>query len=200
MKTLLTIFSLFALLLFPAQGQGTINFGNTTANISDGTTGIFPGPLLNNTNYRVGLYYNTDTNTVSANPFLFSGTLLSVTNMSTIPGRFLGGARTVPSVAPGSYLAVQIRVWFGNHATYQDMVAAGVYDAYGNCVGGECYPRGLSQPFLVGPLGNGITIPGSLNAMQPFSLISAPIPEPSALALAALAALGLGPWAFRARK
>ncbi len=187
---------LISLLVFPlvAFAQGTISFNNTGVGVGRiYDVGPVGGTLLNNTNYRVGLYYSLDTNNLS--PFSFSGSLLAVTNMSVLPGRFIGGTIPVVGTLPGTYLAAQIRVWFGNFPSYEAMIAAGNYDAFGNCISGECAPRGQSAPFLVGPL-NGPPVP--LNNLLDFSLNVAPIPEPSSFALAGLAALAFfGPRLFR---
>ena len=185
MKTKLALLvSLFAL-PFLASAQGTINFSNPlTGRVYDASS-FGPPTLLNNANYRVGLYFNLDTNTVSSGSF--SGSLLAVTNMSgVIAGRFIGGNIAGPGVPPGGYIAAQIRVWYGNFPSYEAMIAAGVYDEVGNCIDGLCDPRGRSLPFLIGPF-NGSTV--TLNNLTDFAITIAPIPEPSPLALAGLAAL-----------
>jgi hypothetical protein len=183
---------LISCLLFPllAVAQGTVNFSNFGSGGRVYDVGpVIGGTLLNNTNYRVGLYFNPDTNSLSSPNYLFPGSLAAVTSMAAAPfaGRFNGGTVPGAGVAVGSYIAAQIRVWFGSHhPTYESMLAAGNYDAYGNCISGECNPRGLSQPFLIGPLGGA---PAGLNNLQNFALDMAPIPEPSALAVLGLGAL-----------
>jgi hypothetical protein len=74
-----------------------------------------------------------------------------------LPGRFLGGTRTVPFISPGFVASAQVRVWDSTiSSSYEEAVALGAR-------------HGTSAVFQI-TLGGGIIPPGSLSLMKSFSL------------------------------
>lgn len=92
-------------------------------------------------------------------------------NASIAPGRFNGGARSIPGTAAGQTVSGQVKVWdSADGATYEEAVAAG----------GK---RGASPVFQIS-LGGGLQPPAMLSRMPSFAVtlpgISAsPLPAPA---------------------
>jgi hypothetical protein len=128
-------------------GGGTLNFQNNSSTslvyYSNGTEAVPAGA-----GFVAALYVGTNSDSLAP----VGGTAVFV-----VPGRFLGGTRSVPFIAPGQQAQIQVRVWNSTvGATYEEAVA----------LGGQ---HGASSVFSV-TLGGGITPPPSLNIMPSFSL------------------------------
>jgi hypothetical protein len=144
------------------------DFGSIVSSGSGLNVSVPGGGTLNFQNSSTGLvYYPNGTETVPTGAgfvaALYAGTnsdgLLPVggTAVFVVPGRFLGGTRSVPLIAPGQQAQIQVRVWNSTvAATYEEAVA----------LGGQ---HGASSVFSV-TLGGGIMPPPSLSTMPSFSL------------------------------
>lgn len=188
MKKLTVTMLASALLGLSAYAQGTISFVNLNAGaginapitLSDGTT------KLSGTGYMAALMVGTtDANLaqVATTGFLTGGGA----------GYFNGGAITVPGIAGGTAVSVQINVWNtaagSTFAVAQAAGVGGMADAYGQ--------SGILHLTLGDPGASPPTTPVTLNGLTSFHLNPA-VPEPSSLALAGLGAAAM--LVFRRRK
>ena len=183
----------FLLLLLPLSvvAQGTLNFQNTTTTRIRDLCGNNL-PIGNPSPFAAGLYWGPE----GSGPE--SLTLLSVTrDWRPFAGIFVGGVVTFP-VPADTLVSVQVRVWPGGYATYEDAregfdwyyAGAGVLQTL--ALGDAENPQLLSNPrnggtpfsgFQIGPLTPPTGVPC--------------IPEPGTSVLMALAGLLLAGRRFR---
>ena len=135
-----------ALTVNASGNAGTFNFINFSFNRvldADGVTS-----LPNSNGYVAAVFVGTQSNALS----MVGGSAVFI-----VPGRFLGGLRTVPSASVGQTVFAQVRVWDSKvSSTYEEARALGS-------------KHGESPVFQLA-LGGGITPPPSLNAMPGFAL------------------------------
>jgi hypothetical protein len=183
-KTLATIITVGALVA-SSYGQGTVTFNNVAATVVKQWTTLQDSTLINIPvgGGRVELLWaavgTTDLN-------LFSS--VAITGFNTVPGRFSGGAVTIPTPVPGGGAALVIRGWTGSSLTWGGINAA-------------TDQAGWSSIFTLASTGNPTTIPpGTPASINPAftGLTVVPIPEPSSMVLAGLGAASL--LLFRRRK
>ncbi len=127
-------------------GGGTLNFVNLSGNLVFDVGGSTPLP--SGTGYVAAVYVGASSNILAAvgGPAGF-----------VVPGRFLGGTRTVPFIPAGQPAFVQVRVWDARvSATYEEALALGA-------------KRGASPVFSI-TLGGGLIPPTSLQAMPSFAV------------------------------
>jgi len=183
-KTVATILTAAAL-VGSAYAQGTVTFNNSaTSLVNKWTSMTDPTPVV----MPVGgghvelLWAATGTTDVT----LFSS--VSITDFHTAPGRFSGGAVTVPTAVAGGGAAFVIRGWTGSSLTW-----AGI--------NGATDMQGYSSIFSLAATGNPTTVPaGTPVAITPAftGLTVGVVPEPSSMVLAGLGAASL--LMFRRRK
>lgn len=176
MKTLCSILSTVVtstLVCLTAHAQGTVTFNSTGAQ-------IFYSPAYNGGaavpvgSFTVGLYYGV-TGTTDPTALV----LLKTAGIGPLPGRFLGGTVTTPATtAPGASAVFEVRAWSGGFVSYEAALASGDPNVgigrsglFNNPTGGGGSPAGPPQLLI-------------------FPNLLAPIPEPSTVSLALLAAAG----------
>lgn len=208
-KTLLTVIG--TVLAVSAMAQGTINFGNSTANVfrnpiydvnpaapgvpqtgpsalsfPSGST-VYGGALLQGANFVIALYAGpagvTDASLLT---FVTSGTFRTATSATALPAGLMTSIADVPilGVAAGGVATLEVRVW--DIRTGSSFANAG--------------SNGRSGLFQSNPLGgtgpNGPVLTPDMTGWTSFSLSA--VPEPSSFALAGLGAAAL--MIFRRRK
>lgn len=181
-KTLATIITVGALVA-SSYAQGTVTFNNsatTKVTILDGTGARVDMPVGGG---RVELLWAAVGTT---DPLLFSS--VALTGFTTAPGRFSGGAVTVPTTVAGGPAALVVRGWTGSSLTWagRDLVAG---------------QDGWSSIWTQAATGNPTTVPpGTPVSILPgfTGLALNPVPEPSSMVLAGLGAASL--LLFRRRK
>ncbi|HEY0549118.1 MAG TPA: FG-GAP-like repeat-containing protein, partial [Verrucomicrobiae bacterium] len=146
----------------PPSG-GTLMFANSFSNrVYDvgGSNLVAAGGTL-----VVGLWVGAD-----AASLQLSGALATF-NASFAPGRFNGGARTIPGTSPGQVVSVQVRVWdSAAGATYDEAVAAGGKSG-ASIVFQIALGGGLQPPPMLWPMPSfALTLPG---------LFASPLPAPA---------------------
>lgn len=157
-----------------ALAQGTVNFVNKVAG------GVLDAPVFNTdgttklsgADYLAQLYAGTT-----------AGSLTAVGSAAPFKanGYFNAGAVVVPGIAGAATAILQVRAWAAaDGATYEAAVAAGK-------------AAGMSETFgvaLGNPGGAPPTVPADMVGLKSFSLSGGggPIPEPTTIALGALAA------------
>lgn len=157
-----------------ALAQGTVNFVNKVAG------GVLDAPVFNTdgttklsgADYLAQLYAGTSASSLTAvgSSFAFKAN-----------GYFNGGSVTVPGIAGATVATLQVRAWAAaGGATYEAAVGAGK-------------AAGMSETFTVtlgNPSGTPPTVPADMVGMKSFSLTGGggPVPEPTTIALGALAA------------
>lgn len=178
-----------AALMLPlaALGQGQLIFNNSAATaITNGLTGLPApgGPEQNDT--QVGLYIGQVSDPVSSLQLIGD-----VTNCNN-PGRFAGGTRTLEGWGADP-VQLQLRVWLAStvYPTYEAALAAAL-------AGDTSVLLGVSVP-MFGELSFPPAFPLILSQYGLNPVVLMPIPEPSALALGALA-LGIAAWFHTRRK
>lgn len=118
-------------------GQGRFSFDNS---IATAITNILTS-LRADSNTKVAMYYNLNTNVTSTGqPGWVLNTNAVINVSAALPGRFLGGERTVPGVAHGTTIAVCIRAWSPPYPTWE------AQEARWHC---DPQPRGESRVFLL---------------------------------------------------
>ena len=154
---------------------GTLLFANSSSNrVYDvgGSNFVAAGGTL-----VVGLWVGAD-----AESLQLSGALATF-NASFVPGRFNGGARTIPGTSAGQVVSVQVRVWdTADGTTYEEAVAAGgksgASTVFQVSLGG-----GLQPPAMLSPMPSfALTLPGTSASPLP-----APAPQPAAVQLTGIA-------------
>ena len=178
-KTLATFLTVVALVA-SADAQGTLTFNNSAASIvkvlasrSDPTPTFIPMPVGGG---HVELLW-AEFGTTDLN--LFSS--VAITDFHTAPGRFNGGAVTIPITVAGGPVALVVRGWTGPSLTWAVMDSTRDMFAY-------------SSIFTLAATGNPTTVPPgipvSINPAFPGLTIDL-IPEPSSMALAGLGTVSL---------
>ena len=161
-----------------AFGQGTLIYANSAASLINTNNPLGRAPIGTHT----ALYYSTDLGAAESALTLNADATRDITS---IPGQFNGGTRTLAGVGAGTILA-QVRAWTGPFTSYEAAMGSGDTQ----------YWAGKSQTFniaLVLPP----TPPTSINTLMG-TITMAPVPEPSTLALGAMGLLGL--YLIRRRK
>jgi len=170
-------------LVWTASGQGTFNFNtyfSTAALVRYQTnTGpdIFSNPMLAPVPVNGGRVEVLWAPVGTTDPFLFQP-LGPVVTIYPVPGRFIGGVRTVPwgygssGIEPGGLVTLMVRGWVGSASSWNEAT-------------GTATLLGYSAPFTI-DTGD----PTLLLAETPTSIVNAfpgldlvYIPEPSSLAL-----------------
>jgi len=187
MKKLLLLAS-FLGLTASVFAQGTVNFGNTSGTLFTTNNGTTSGNVSGATgayHYEllVGAPGATDLST-----FTVIGT---ITNSSTLAGRFFGGTQTNSSVGAGGGFAVAVRAWLADSVNALDYASS-------------TFKTQTIQVLQLASSGNPTSSPpGTPSAIYGAGLLSGAVltpvvPEPSSIALGLL---GLGAVAlFRRRK
>lgn len=200
MKKLAIITSLM-LAVVASHGQGVINFSSAGAGVNakfqTSSESLNPAgtTLLRSIHgtFRADFFYAPGSSTVGVNAssLVGAGFNQGFTTSATAAqyGFFSGGSKTLATVAGGTSLVGQVRVW--------DTAFGATYDVAKATAGGQWFESPLfvitptvspsPVPNLVG-LGNGVT----------YTLNYNPVPEPSSMALAGLGAAAL--LVFRRRK
>ncbi len=131
----------------PGLPGGTVVFGNSAGSLVTLADGVTPVPA--GAAFLAQLYAGPAESELEpvGSPVSF-----------ILPGRFLGGIRTIPTVVPGQQAWVQVRVWASDAGrTFAEAAAAG----------GQ---TGTSASFLM-PTGGGIVPPSSLTfGLESFTL------------------------------
>jgi len=154
-----------------ALAQGTVNFANkvTAAGIDAPVLNV-DGTKLAGADYLAQLYAGTTAGSLSA-----VGTAVPF----KVNGYFAGGPTVIPGIAGGATAILQVRAWAAaGGTTYEAALAAGK-------------AAGMSTEFgvaLGNPTAEPPTVPADLKGLTGFSLTAAAIPEPTTIALGALAA------------
>jgi hypothetical protein len=129
-----------------APGGGLVNFQNSSTGLVYNANGVDGVPT--GSGFVAALYAGTNSNSLVA----VGGTAVFI-----LPGRFLGGSRSIPFINPGQSAHLQVRVWNSAvAATYEEAVA----------LGGQ---HGASPVFTL-TLGGGLIPPPPTYAMPSFSL------------------------------
>lgn len=154
-----------------ALAQGTVNFANKVAAAGiDAPVLNVDGTKLAGADYLAQLYAGTTAGSLSA-----VGSAIPF----KVNGYFSGGATVIPGIAGGATAILQVRAWAAaGGATYELALAAGG-------------AAGMSAEFgvaLGNPAAEPPTVPADLKGLVGFKLAGGPIPEPTTIALGALAA------------
>jgi hypothetical protein len=155
-----------------AFAQGAITFNNRVSGVVDARVTFVDGPNIGQgvgAGYTAQLFGGADANSLVA--------LLPSTTFRTSSAAAQGYVNGVPVTVPGI------------DATKSATIVMKVFDAQSTLVG-------QSSPITI-TLGGGLNPPANLTGMQPFTVTSGIIPEPSTIALAAL---GVGVLLLRRRK
>jgi len=210
-KTLLTLIG--TVLAVSAMAQGTLNFGNSTANVfrnpiydvnpaAPGTSQsgqsalgfpagstVYGGALLQGTNYVMALYAGpANTTDASLLTFVTSGTFRTATG-NGLPAGLISTVFDVPiqGVAAGSTATLEVRVW--------DIRTGPQGGGFANA--GTTGRSGLFQSQPLGGIGPaGPVLTPDMTGWSSFSVSA--VPEPASFALAGLGAAAL--MIFRRRK
>jgi hypothetical protein len=181
-KTTIAVFAA-SMVAISTFGQGEVIMQNTLqSQVIDSETGaaVAQGVAV------AGLYFNADLGAV-ANPdipddgWTLVDPITAVTPNAIFVGVYSGGEPagsplTVPGVAPGTEVLVQVRAWSAVHATYAEAWADNTAKV------------GASNVMQV-PLGGG-TIPAFNISTIVEGFTMTPVPEPSTIALGLLGGLG----------
>jgi len=178
-KTLATFLTVVALVA-SAYSQGTLTFNNSAASIvkvlasrSDPTPTFITMPVGGG--HVELLWAEVGTTDLS----LFSS--VAITDFHTAPGRFNGGAVTIPITVAGGPVALVVRGWTGPSLTWAGISLC-------------CDMFAYSSIFTLAATGNPTTVPPgipvSINPAFPGLTIDL-IPEPSSMALAGLGTVSL---------
>lgn len=156
-----------------ALAQGTVNFANkvTAAGIDAPVLNV-DGTKLAGADYLAQLYAGTTAGSLSA-----VGTAVPF----KINGYFSGGKVEVPGIAGGATAILQVRAWAAaGGTTYEAAFAKGA-------ASGKSTEFGVA---LGNPTAEPPTVPADLKGLTGFQLSGGggPIPEPTTIALGALAA------------
>lgn len=176
-KTLATIITVGALAA-SSFAQGTVTFNNVAATVVKIQTSQADPTLINMPvgGGRVELLWAAVGTTDLG---LFSS--VAVTGFTTAPGRFSGGAVTVPTPVAGGPAAFVVRGWTGSSLTWGGITALD--------------QSGYSSIFTLAATGNPTTVPpgtpASINPAFTGLSLSYVIPEPSSMVLAGLGAASL---------
>ena len=188
--------SLLTLAVLSAQGQGTINFANSSATAV--TNALTMQRVVSGTAFRVAVYWlpaTSDTNEPAppASAFDLQNGLHEVGYAGA--GIYAPGGRTIPVAPSGSFAWIQIRSWEQAFGTSYAAVLANQTPQ-----GGRLGLAGTSNIFKV-DTGDPTTIPAGTPAsllgagLQAFLLTQ--VPEPSVIGLGML---GLGALLLLRRK
>ena len=132
------------------EGGGTVHFANFSTSLvfdADGVTRLPAGP-----SYSVQLYAGPSADSLQS--------VGAAVHIAPVPGRFVGGTRTIPTVAPMQTATVQVRAWES---------AAGSSFEEARSAGGK---TGVSPLLQVIAGGGGVPPrpPATLTGLQSFSL------------------------------
>lgn len=168
-----------------AFAQGTLTFANAGPGCvfkifdSDTTTALAGNGFMADLYWAAGTVANSSSLTALGAPAPF--------NSGAQAGYFTGGQRSIPGVAGGSVITVQVRAWNtggGNFATWAAAATGG----------GSIGESALAQVTLGTPPGT----PPYMTGLNGATFHLSPIPEPSTLALAGLGLAGM--LVFRRRR
>jgi hypothetical protein len=163
-----------ALAVLSSFGQGSVifsNIGGEPVTLADGITRVPIGST-----YQVELMFAPDGTVDFDSMAVRQG---NVASFGGLPGYFSGGGRTVEEIRPaGGYGLFQVRAWSTAYGTSY----TGVYNSGQGSVGKSNIVRADTSNPLIGDAVAGLVWQG----LQGFSIT--PVPEPSAIALALLAA------------
>lgn len=199
MKKLILSTLCVAAMSIGALAQGTFNFGNGPSTLFTLNNGF--GVITTNSGaagtFRFELFRAAAGTATDAG---FVSTGIIGTNLASA-GRLNGGnGLAMPGTALGGTVAILVRGWSANlGSTYAQALAN--YEAN---VGGWLGSSAIAPNFLLGGDGGSGAVPnsplfaGASGIQTGFSLVYAPIPEPSSMALAGLGAAAL--MIFRRRK
>ena len=136
--------------LNPGEGGGTVNFANFKTSLVFDVDGVTP--LLAGLSYWVQLYAGPTPDSLQP--------VGPATHIAPVAGRFVGGTRVIPGVAPLQTATVQIRAWSS---------AAGTSYEQARAAGGK---TGVSPLLQVITGGGGVPPrpPANLIGLQSFSL------------------------------
>jgi hypothetical protein len=160
--------------------------GASSIDTPAGTT-VYTGALLTGNGWVASLW-SAPVGTTDASLLVQANLGTSSTfRTGTAAGNFVARTATLGNIAKDASAAVlQVRVWASQFATWELATASGPNGLWGN-----------SELFTVSAIGGDVNTPPSLVGLTSFSL-TAPVPEPTSMALAGLGAASL--LIFRRRK
>jgi hypothetical protein len=179
-----SLICLALLLTVSAYGQGVIDFRNATSQLPsppDRRILFVDGTGVIGTQFVAQLFFASDAANVNAPAAVLEPP--SHFRATTLPGFWVGGTRTLVGVLPGESREYLVRFWDSTVGDFGDALRLG-------CAAGQSLPFSYTPPtdpmappsayFMLNFVGMSLVGPSA----------SVCVPEPSTLALSALAALG----------